>query len=756
MKLSSMLALIVAMGPSLQAHAALAESADATPQAARSTSAQATSASSADSGGLQEIVVTAERREESVQKAPLTIQVIGADALRESGITSAVDISKLTTGVQIGVGGSSTQIYVRGVGDFAFNPLANPGVAFNVDGVYIARPDGLGGNFYDVARVEVLKGPQGTLYGRNANGGSINVITNEAQLNETSGDFNVEYGNFNLSHTDGAVNLPIGDTAAIRIAANAVHRSGYLSDGTNDDVQQGGRVRFKWEPTDDLTLRLNTDYSHIGGDNGGYTYLPRQPGQDPWLGVGSPAAIAYRGSFPPLGPLLDTSIPDTRQDTKIWGISGQIDLRLPFATLTVLPAFRDTDVYSLSYPGFRYEQPNKARESTLETRLGDSAPGLTWVVGGYFFHETGTGDINILESDIVQNTQINYNPKTTAYAVFGQTTYEIVPDLRVIAGARYTYEKRSLVGNYLDNRPVPYGPGPGTVLESFDTAEDFNGITYKAGLEYDLAPQSLLYLTTSTGFKAGGLNETVPPDAVYRPETLLAYEFGSRNRFLDNHLQANFGLYDWSYKHLQDQRVTFDPLNTINLLTYNVGNATIRGATIDIIYKPFQYDTISTSLEYADSYYDSFKVQVPTAVFFPGSIGCPTTHVGDETVANCAGYQVARVPRYTGTFGYEHDFPVPGDALIAVAGSGKFASREWVATDFIPAENVAGYVTFDLSVTYVPSNNRYNVGAFVRNIGDRAYYTGGFEQPFVAGLFAANIAPPRTFGVRGSVKFGGK
>jgi len=209
-----------------------------------------------------------------------------------------------------------------------------------------------------VARVEVLKGPQGTLYGRNANGGSINVITNEAQLNETSGDFNVEYGNFNLSHTDGAVNLPIGDTAAIRIAANAVHRSGYLSDGTNDDVQQGGRVRFKWEPTDDLTLRLNTDYSHIGGDNGGYTYLPRQPGQDPWLGVGSPAAIAYRGSFPPLGPLLDTSIPDTRQDTKIWGISGQIDLRLPFATLTVLPAFRDTDVYSLSYPGFRYEQPN--------------------------------------------------------------------------------------------------------------------------------------------------------------------------------------------------------------------------------------------------------------------------------------------------------------------------------------------------------------------------------------------------------------
>ena len=202
MKKSCTLALLAATGVFLQARAA--------PQSADPNSAPATSTGAADSGGLQEIVVTAERHEESVQKAPLTIQVIGADSLKESGLTSAVDIAKLTTGVQIGVGGSSTQIYIRGVGDFAFNPLANPGVAFNVDGVYIARPDGLGGNFYDVARVEVLKGPQGTLYGRNANGGSINVITNEALVGETSGDFNLEYGNFNLIHTDGAVNLPVG------------------------------------------------------------------------------------------------------------------------------------------------------------------------------------------------------------------------------------------------------------------------------------------------------------------------------------------------------------------------------------------------------------------------------------------------------------------------------------------------------------------------------------------------------------------
>jgi iron complex outermembrane receptor protein len=599
----------------------------------------------------------------------------------------------------------------------------------------------------------VLKGPQGTLYGRNANGGSINVITNEARLGQFGGDVNVEYGNFNLVHVDGAVNVPMGDTAALRVAINTVHRSGYLSDGTNDDVQQSGRLKFKWQPNDDVTLRLNADYAHIGGNNGGYTYLPRREGASPWEGVGSPAAIAYRDSIPPFGPLLDPTVPDSRQDTKLWSIGGQLDWRLPFATLTVLPAFRDSDIYSLGYLGFGYEEPNKARQSSLEMRLGDSTPRLTWVVGDYVFHESGTGAINIYESEVVQNTTINYNPKTSAFAVFGQATYEVLDGLRLIGGLRYTYERRSLLGNYLDNRPAPFGPGTGTVIEAFDDKANFNGVTYKAGVEYDLAAQNLLYLTVSTGFKAGGLNETIPPEAVYRPEKLRSIEFGSRNRFLNNHLQLNFGLYDWKYQDLQDQRVTFDPVPSINLLTFNVGDATIRGATIDVVFKPWEHDSVSASAEYADSFYNSFNVQVPTAVFFPGSVGCPTHIVGAETVADCSNFQVARVPKFTGTLGYDHSFALPDDATVDLSASAKLTTRRWIATDFIPAESAAGYATFDLNLAYSARDNRYTIGAFVHNIGDRSYYTGGFEQPFVAGLFAANIAPPRTFGIRGSFNY---
>jgi iron complex outermembrane receptor protein len=720
------------------------------------TPAASVAATPDSSGGLAEIVVTAERHEETVQKAPLTIQVLGGEATREAGLSSVSDLSRLTTGVEVGTGGSSTQIFIRGVGDFSFNPVSNPGVAFNVDGVYVGRPDGLGGNLYDIARIEVLKGPQGTLYGRNANGGSINVLTNEPRLGELGGDVNVEVGNYGLVHTDGAVNLPVGDTAALRAAFNVVHRNGYLSDGTDDDVQQSGRLRFKWVPSDTISLLLNTDFSHIGGDNGGYTYLPLRPGANPWEGVASPAAIAYRNSMPPLGPLLDPSVPDTSLDNTLWSVSGQLDWNLGFATLTVLPAYRDSDIHSDSYPGFSYIQPNHDHQTTLEARLGNSSERLTWVAGVYYFHDYSNGEIDILESEIVQDTTITYQPTTDAYAGFGQATIDIVDGLRLIAGTRYTYERRTLDGNYIDNRPVPYGQGPGTVLETFPSRASFNGVTYKAGLEYDLAANNLLYFTSSTGFKAGGLNETVAPESVYQPEKLRALEFGSRNRFLDNHLQVNFGLYQWKYDDLQDDRVTFDPLGIINLLHSNVGDATIRGATLDITAKPWASDTFSTSLEYADSYYDSFTVKVPTAVFFPGSIGCPTHDVGTFSVSNCGGYQVARVPRFTGTAGYEHDFRAPGGATVALAGSGKFATRRWLATDFIQSEEAPSYATVDLNLTYRSAEERYSVGAFVRNVANKAYYTGGFEQPFVPGLFAANIAAPRTYGLHGSINFGGK
>src|SRR5687767_5424739 len=183
-------------------------------------------------GVLEEVVVTAQRREETLQKSSLSSQVLSDEELWRAGVAHSSDLNRLIPGIQIAGGGNAAQIYIRGVGDFAASPLSNPAVAVNVDGVYISRPQGVNSNFYDLARLEVLRGPQGTLYGRNASGGALNLVTNRPSLDGVEGWVGLGAGNYSLFEAQGAINVPLGETVAIRAAGNVVERDGYLSDDT--------------------------------------------------------------------------------------------------------------------------------------------------------------------------------------------------------------------------------------------------------------------------------------------------------------------------------------------------------------------------------------------------------------------------------------------------------------------------------------------------------------------------------------------
>lgn len=721
---------------------------------------------------LGEIVVTAERREQSLQKAPLTIQVLGGPLVARAGVTDVTALQRLSVGVEIGSGGGNSQIFIRGVGGAAFSPLSSPGVAFNVDGVYVGRPNGVNGNFYDVARVEILKGPQGTLYGRNANGGSINLITKEPILGETSGDLTGEAGNYDLRHLTGAVNLPIGESAALRAAFNFVDRDGYLSDGAGDDVQQAGRLRFKWEPSTSVTLALSADYSHLGGKGGDYVYLPRRPGSSPYEAQSEPAANAYMHAFSPLGALTDDVQADSHQDTDLYAFSGQLDWHLSDnATLTILPAYRHVHARYVTHFAGRFTGDEETKQTSLETRLGGQSGDLTWVVGGYYFDESAPDSINdIYVSDILQNYHITYSPTTKAYAAFGQATYALSDATRLILGGRYTREKRSLAGSIVNAAVTP-----GALLEAFGGRKTFDGFTYRIGAEHDLSDQSMLFLTYSTGYKAGGFSQTVAPMNVFDPERLKSLEFGSRNRLMDNRLQLNFGAFHWKYSDLQDQRVNFDPLGNVNFITFNSGDATLYGGNIDIVAKPSANDTISLSGEYTHSSYDTYFFQVPAPFYQPAATGCPVSgpyapgatlpYVSQGSSANtgplpvfvgdCKAFQVARVPEWTGSLAYSRRIALPsaGGALVLDA-SLKYASARWLSVDFISAERDGGYTVADASLTYSPDDERWSLALFGRNLTKTVYYTGGIQTAFIGGLVAANIAPPRTYGVRASIRFG--
>lgn len=745
-----------------------------TPTAAPESAAQspATQGSAAASGAeLAEVVVTAEKQQESVQKAPLTIQVLDSAQVVKSGITSAADLNKLTTGVDIGSGGANTQIFIRGVGGLSFSPISTPGVAFNVDGVDVGRPNGVNGNFYDLERVEVLKGPQGTLYGRNANGGSINLITKDAELNQESADLHVEAGNFDLFHASGGATLPLGNTAAIRAAFNVVHRNGYLSNGADDDIEQSGRIRFKWEPSDAVTLRASADYSHQGGMGSDYVYSPQRPGASPWEAQTEPAANLYVHGSVPLGGLIDDVLNDDRQNIQLFNVSSQLDVRLgDFATLTVLPAYRRVEAQYVTHFAGQFSGDEQSNQESAEVRLGNSTEALTWVAGAYYFREASPNSTDHIDvSDALQNVLLDYSPTTSSYAAFGQATVTVVDHFRLIGGIRYTTEIQDLTGTYSSAVTTPP-----TLLENFGGNKRFTGVTYKAGGEYDLTGESMVFATYSTGFKAGGFNQTVSPNT-YSPEKLKSTELGSRNRFFDNRLQLNLGLFHWKYSSIQDQRVNFDPLGNVNFITFNSGDATLYGANLDIAAKLTPKDTVRFSAEFDHSRYDSFYFQTPVPFYLPGSAGCRqsgpyapgatlpyTQQSGSDInngplpvlVQNCSGFQVARVPKWSSNLAYAHDFSLPSGGLLTPDAAVKYQSASWVGIDFIPSERQSSYAVLDANLTYSPPSDRWSIGLFGRNLASRAYYTGGIKTVFVGDLFAANIGPPRTYGIQGGIKIG--
>ena len=226
--------------------------------------AQAQEVPEADAAtGLSEIVVTAQRKAENSQKAAIAIDVVSADDLAQAGVVNVATLSKSAPSLAVvTAGGPNTSFFIRGVGNFTFNGFTDPAVAFNIDGVYQGRATSTVGAFFDLERIEVLKGPQGTLYGRNATGGAINVLPNRPKPGVLEGFVAAGYGNYNAFDGEAALNVPIGENGALRVSGRVVDSDGTNADGTNDEKAQAFRVQVMSKLTDNLTVRLAGDYSH--------------------------------------------------------------------------------------------------------------------------------------------------------------------------------------------------------------------------------------------------------------------------------------------------------------------------------------------------------------------------------------------------------------------------------------------------------------------------------------------------------------
>lgn len=769
------------------------------PALSETTPAPALSPQSSETG-IGDIIVTAQRRSESLQKTALSIQVVQSDTLSKAGVTNSLDLTAVVPGVQIGSAGPAPSVYVRGVGSYSSTAGQSPAVPFYTDGVYIARSQGLSSELYDLDRVEVLKGPQGTLYGRNASGGAINVLTKSPELGVFGGHVELEVGNYGNQTAEAAINLPIGKTVAVRLSGQIVDKDGYTSEGYGDDKHQAGRAKVLWEPGADFKVLLNGSYGHVGGRGPANVLLNRDvPGWYPWLDISSPQVRNLANALPvngPFNPAIGQFGPGTvvapgpdrgRQDMDFYNISGQFDWTIsPSATLTIMPAYRYSSIRNDTLIGGTFltngygignlpADAETSKQTSLEVRLTGTLGALKYVAGGYYFNEDQFQLYGIY-GGALQSNGVASNFGTKSYSAFGQATLAVAERVRLIGGLRYTSDKRSIsngVSYYVAPQILlPTDPCfvPLAVLGQAQCATDryagsktFTDVSWKGGVEADIAGEGLLYATVSRGFKAGGFNTqstaakpgsgTVVGEALpFQPETLISYEAGLKTRFLDNQLQINVEGFYWDYKGHQEPRIAFTPAGALNLIYFNAGKAYSYGAAVDVIARPWRGATISATAEYVKSKYVDFVYEVPSAFFSPASTGCKVgASAGGQTPIDCSGFELARTPKLTASVNIAQSFDLGEGKVIANADM-TYASSRWLAVDFIPIERAKAYATLGLALTYRAPRDAFSITGYVRNVTNATPYT----FAITGGLFpvySANLSSPRSYGARLSVSF---
>lgn len=437
----------------------------AAPVMAQESATDSTAEDATAEAGIGDIIVTAQRTATVSQRTPLAIDVIQPEELTSQQVLRAEDLSRIAPSLAaVGGAGGLTSFFVRGVGNNSNNAYSDPAVSFNYDGVYVGRPSSTSGIFYDLQRVEVLKGPQGTLYGRNATAGAINVIPNRPELGEQSVDFMVGYGNYNWLTSQAAVNVPLGDTLAFRAAGSLARRSAFLTDGTGTQREYGGRVQLLFDPGNDLTVRLAGDFAHQGGASSSGYYLGKvdpvfgqtgfqrynftPSGFSPDQGLGDVRSAAYLsqrflGQAGRTGAVVDG---EPYNDNDYWGVTAEIIYSTDAGTLTVQPAYRKAELDYVFTGVFREAATQETDEQTsVEARWnGDVGDAISYLVGGMYFDEDISANARYNQHTLTPIQ--NFTTGTRSWAGFSMLTFRPVENLSLTAAGRYTADRKRFEG----------------------------------------------------------------------------------------------------------------------------------------------------------------------------------------------------------------------------------------------------------------------------------------------------------------------
>jgi iron complex outermembrane recepter protein len=709
------------------------------------------SASTADTGTLADIVVTAQKHEESAQKTAISMNVYSAEKLVEEGIHDIPSLVTNDPSINLTMSNGAGYLAVRGIASTDLTEIGDPSVSISRDGFFSNRSYGLFSSLYDVARIEVLKGPQGTLFGRNSTGGAVNIVTNRPGK-EFDAAASLELGNYNAHNFEGMVNLPFSDSVQFRASGVSRQHDGYRDNGPNlprgdDEDDQSGRLQLAFQPSEHFDGLVSVQQDTVGGV--GDVSL-----QAPFATVLS----NYDASSFPLQTKTSVSMRDTRLRWEFhWtGLPGGTQL-------TYLGGHDKTewhhslDASSATGLGQFIQEENPVTVNH-ELRL-TSAPGerLFWQAGLFYFKETN----DPLHSGLQQQSgpfagdyliHFDYAIETVSKAAFGQFSYQFTDDLKFSAGARYTNDQKTRTGNALLDLTVASGgflwfdtTNPGPPVPVFTCAPgacihypittpgnghtDESKPTYHVGLDYQVTPENLLYIKYDTGFKSGGFNSNgSAPSVPYGPENVTATELGSKNRFLGNTVELNAALFHQQYGGYQASQFTAALGGGPGV--QNAGSARINGLEAELVVAPKGAGRFDLSATWLDAKFTDFNA---------------VNAAGNATV-DLSGNELPNAPKFTATAGYEHDFAVLGGSLKARVDGKYTSSFNYSFFNFVDTEAWAATVGNAL-LSYTPDASHWNTSVFVRNFTNKVYLTHAQENTNV-NLNNYEFGAPRTYGIR--------
>jgi len=724
-------ALGVLAAPAIAAADTAAAAQGAPPPAAPAAGGQTTA--------VGEVIVTAMKRAESIQEVPAAISAVSAQTIQQRNIVSSEDLQFAAPSMEVGEFRGTEEIAIRGVG-LNSGSGDTPGVAVYVDGVYQPHPALASLSEVDLDRIEVLRGPQGTLYGRNANGWAVSFIS-DAPTQQFGGYLLADAESYNEYRIQGEVNVPLGDNWAARVVLNHDDREdGFIKNVIPgyENLDRGevdsARVRLRGEITPKVTVDLEYTGEHSDGP---FSYFELHNAPSP-IGL---ALNPYFAKALVVTTPWETSANDPSSTNRGYNLySGTVTWDSPVGVLKSITAFQtlydretqDDDATNISaFPSmFRNLTDTFTQEVSLASKFGPFD-----TVFGVFYMKDHEND------DLLYHFPLGINPlppesylfyqephyDTQSVAGYGDVTWNITNQLRLIGGLRYSVDHLSVsyenqFGTYAFGPLIPFlnacAPA-GPIDYVGNQTEDFHSLTPRAGIQYDFSNDQNVYGTYSQGYKAGGLN-TSACDNPYKPETITAYELGYKGRFLDRRLLFDASAFYYDYDNLQIAEVI-----GLEALTQNAAAARIEGLELESDYTPDNHFIFNASLTLLDAKYVSFYNTDGINPYgnFP-SVACVSAlSTPTDCVQNLSGHYLNNAPKVSTNLGasYRTSEESWGDLMGRVDVT--YRSTTYFREFNEPLDAQPPFALVNLSLTWRHPSHKYSVMLFAKNVGNTPYIT---------------------------------